>query len=260
MQEVKTALFQQGSYIEIQKQRAAKGMKTINTVSRHLIFTGPPGTGKTTVARVVAELYHSLGMLPTTKVIEASRNTLVAGYTGQTAIKTQAVIQSALGGVLFIDEAYSLVQSEKDHFGQEAVDTLLKGMEDNRQNLVVIVAGYQNSMEAFLESNPGLRSRFNRTLNFLNYTAADLCTIFHHLMTSNDYYCEHWCVFQEEMLEYFHKVLESSDATFSNGRFVRNIFESAVETQANRLMISSTGTSEKDLQILLEDDIRKHFR
>ena len=259
MQDVKTALFQQGSFLEIQKQRAAKGIKTVDTVSRHLIFTGPPGTGKTTVARVVAQLYHRLGILPTTNVIEASRNTLVAGFTGQTALKTQAAIQSALGGVLFIDEAYTLAQSEKDHFGQEAIDTLLKGMEDHRQNLVVIVAGYQQPMNAFLESNAGLRSRFNRTIGFTNYTAKDLCDIFYKLMMSNQYHCEHWCALQEEMHAYFQAILDKCDETFSNGRFVRNLFESAVEAQANRLMMAPEPSSERALQVLEEDDIRQHF-
>ena len=147
-------------------------------VSLHMVFSGNPGTGKTMIARFMARVYHSLGILSKGQLVEVDRSGLVAGYIGQTAIKTAKVLESAMGGVLFIDEAYTLTSKSENDFGFEAVDTILKAMEDNRDDLVVIVAGYTELMEEFVDSNPGLRSRFNKYLDFADYTAEEMCAIF----------------------------------------------------------------------------------
>ena len=257
MDSVKEELFQQASFLEVQKLRAAQGFKSPGGMSRHLIFTGAPGTGKTTVARVVAQLYKQLGILPTDKVIEADRSSFIAGFTGQTALKTQALINSAIGGVLFIDEAYTLCRTGDayDTFGAEAIGTLLKMMEDHRHELVVIIAGYKKEIDQFLLSNPGLTSRFNKSVDFPNYSAMDLLSIFENMVIAHSYVCKDWYPFQEDLLAYFEITLETQKETFSNGRFIRNLFERATERHAKRIMLQSD-QSVKALQTLLPIDIR----
>ena len=164
------------AYVKVQKLREESGLKSV-PASLHLVFTGNPGTGKTTVARIIAKLYKQIGVLSSGQLVEVDRSGLVAGYVGQTALKTQQKIEEAMGGILFIDEAYALAKEGND-FGQEAVDTVLKAMEDNRSDFVVIVAGYTEPMERFIESNPGLKSRFNKYIEFADYTMEELTAIF----------------------------------------------------------------------------------
>lgn len=221
-------------------------------LSLHMVFSGNPGTGKTMIARLMARVYHTLGILSKGHLVEVDRSGLVAGYVGQTAIKTAKVLEQAAGGVLFVDEAYTLTAggSEND-FGQEAVDTILKAMEDNRDDLVVIAAGYTEQMHAFIESNPGLRSRFNRYLEFTDYTPGEMLEIF----TRN---CKKSCYELEEaggraLLSYFENMTDAKRCTFGNARGVRNVFERILSCQANRLAEKETVSREDLMQILLED-------
>lgn len=178
MENVKEEVRALANYVKVQKQRADAGLKTPK-LSYHLVFTGSPGTGKTTVARIVATIYHNIGILKKGHTIETDRSGLVAEYVGKTAIKTNKIIDAALNGVLFIDEAYSLVPEQKgSDYGQEAISTLLKRMEDDRDSLVVIIAGYNNEMKRFIDSNPGLQSRFNRYIHFNDYSADELYQMF----------------------------------------------------------------------------------
>ncbi len=217
--------------MRIRKIRQERGFETVN-VSMHLVFVGNPGTGKTTVARLLAKIYKQLGALEKGQLIEVDRSGLVAGYVGQTALKTQEILNSAMGGVLFIDEAYTLAKEGSD-FGQEAIDTILKAMEDNRENLVVIVAGYPEPMEKFLDSNPGLKSRFNKTIHFEDYTEQELfsilCRFFetHGLVLSQDA--------EIKTKEYLKQLTNNKPENFANGREMRNLFEAVVVNQANRL-------------------------
>ena len=186
LEQVKEEVHSLANFVKIQKQREKKGLK-IPKMSLHLVFTGSPGTGKTTVARIVARIYKDLGVLKKGHTVETDRSGLVANYVGQTATKTNAIVDSALNGVLFIDEAYALVPTanKNNDYGQEAISTLLKRMEDDRDRLVVIVAGYTNEMKRFIDSNPGLQSRFNRYINFPDYTSGELCDIFNMYVKKN---------------------------------------------------------------------------
>ena len=237
--------------VTIQKLRKENGLPT-NDLSLHMVFSGNPGTGKTMIARLMARIYKSLGILSKGQLVEVDRSGLVAGYVGQTAIKTSEVIEKAKGGVLFINEAYALTNRGSNDYGQEAVDTLLKAMEDNRDDLIVIVAGYIELMEEFVRSNPGLESRFNRFLHFPDYTIDEMMAIFDMRCSQSGY------TLAEEARPILRDVikLESMDIKgFGNARGIRNLFEKAVTAQANRLATDPEITKE-DLMLLTADDVR----
>ena len=246
---VKEYVFGLADNIQVQQRRAAAGLKTAS-LSMHMIFTGNPGTGKTMMARMMARIYRSLDILSRGQLVEVDRSGLVAGYVGQTAIKTQKVIEKAMGGVLFIDEAYALNGKSENDFGQEAIDTVLKAMEDHRDDLVVIVAGYTDLMDKFIHSNPGLESRFNRFLLFEDYTADEMVQIF-------DMQCKKGCYRLTEdarplVRDYIAE--ESADDSFGNARGVRNLFEHILVAQNNRLAAMEKITRE-DLMTITADDV-----
>ena len=253
---VKTEVRSLANFVKIQKQRQEKGLKTPK-LSYHLVFTGSPGTGKTTVARIVARIYKDLGILKKGHTVETDRSGLVAEYVGQTAQKTNAIVDSALNGVLFIDEAYALVPEHAgSDYGQEAISTLLKRMEDDRDKLVVIIAGYNKEMKRFIDSNPGLQSRFNRYINFPDYTAEELVRIFHMYMKKNEYTIA--ADANELLKERLETAVENKDRNFGNARYVRNIFEKAIQAQANRLSKSS-GLSQRELTEISAEDLDRAF-
>ena len=227
-QEVRTM----SNFIKVQLTRQQQGLKATQ-VSYHCVFTGNPGTGKTTVARILAGIYNELGVLKKGHLVETDRSGLVAEYVGQTAVKTNKVIDSALDGVLFIDEAYSLVTGSGNDFGNEAIATLLKRMEDDRERLIVILAGYGDEMKLFIDSNPGLQSRFNRYIHFPDYNADELLQIYSRYVQKNDYEVSPDAINKLKML--LEKAVVNKDKNFGNGRFVRNLFEKTLENQANRL-------------------------
>lgn len=243
--------------LKIQKLREEKGMKQAN-VSKHLVFSGNPGTGKTTIARMLAGIYNSLGLLSGGQLVEVDRSGLVSGYIGQTATKVMEVVESALGGILFIDEAYTLTANKGEgDFGQEAVDTLLKAMEDNRDNLVVIVAGYPDLMEEFLNSNPGLRSRFNKFIFFDDYTSEELCKILESMAKKQEYAFDEGA--KAKAKAYFDYATENKGDNFANAREVRNYFEKAVSNQATRLVevlkADKKNLEKEDLLTIIADDL-----
>jgi len=219
--------------IKVTQEREKRGMP-VTPVSLHAVFYGPPGTGKTTIARLLGRVYRCLGLLDEGHLVETDRAGLVAGYVGQTAIKIEEVTQEAMDGVLFIDEAYTLAMNKGDKdFGQEAIDTLLKRMEDNRDRLAVIVAGYPDEMKEFINSNPGLKSRFNRFFYFDHYTPEQLLKIFDLFMKNASFTLTGPA--RKEILRLLTRFYKSRDKSFGNGRFVRNLFERMVERQANRI-------------------------
>lgn len=236
--------------IKVFKLRKERGL-SVPDMTYHMVFTGNPGTGKTTVARLMAQIYCALGILSEGHLVEVDRSDLVAGYVGQTAVKTREVAKKAYGGVLFIDEAYTLANGGSNDFGQEAIDTLLKEMEDNRDNLVVIVAGYDNLMEKFIESNPGLRSRFKNYIQFNDYTGEELYKIFLGLCNKNQYTVEQEA--RSMLFEYFDGLYKNRNKNFGNGRDVRNAFETIITRQSKRVARLSNPTNDEMTQITVAD-------
>lgn len=248
---IKTAVKELSNFLKVQKLREEKGLKNVNN-SLHSVFMGPPGTGKTTVARLVSKIYRHLGYLEKGHLVETDRTGMVAGYVGQTALKVEEVIKTSLDGVLFIDEAYSLAKDNKKDFGNEAVEVLLKKMEDHRDQLVVIVAGYPDEMEEFIESNPGLQSRFNRYFTFDHYKPKELIGIFKLFCLKNDFVLAEEA---KEKLEFiFDKLYEKRHKSFGNARVARNLFEKIIEYQANRI-VAITPLTEELLKTIVEEDI-----
>ncbi|MGE4483640.1 MAG: AAA family ATPase [Oscillospiraceae bacterium] len=240
--------------VKVRKLREENGLP-VPPMSLHLVFMGNPGTGKTTVARLIAQLYCAIGVLSKGQLVEVDRSGLVAGFVGQTAIKTGDVIKSAIGGVLFIDEAYALASAEgSNDFGHEAIEALLKAMEDNRNDLVVIVAGYEELMERFISSNPGLESRFNRYFIFEDYTGEQLYTIFTSMCEKNRY------VLDDEAAEFskahFIELYDTRDENFGNARNIRNIFENVISIHSDRVAVMEAPTKD-DLMTVKKEDVEK---
>lgn len=236
------------AHISLQEKRKQQGMKSAS-VSMHMIFTGNPGTGKTTIARLLARYLKAIGVLSEGQLVEVTRGDLVAQYVGQTAPLTMSVIKSALGGVLFIDEAYSLYRGKDDSFGLEAIDTLVKAMEDNRDNLIVVLAGYKKEMATFLESNSGLKSRFPNIINFEDYTGEQLYEIANIQAKSKGYEIEVGA--KDALVKYFNEVQSINAEEAGNGRLARNLIESAILKQAERVLNT---TDTKEMTMLKEED------
>jgi len=255
---VKLFVNQLVAQLQLQVQRKEAGLPASGDSSLHLIFTGNPGTGKTTVARILAQVLKALGILRLGHLVEVDRSSLVAGYAGQTAIKTRSIVESALGGILFVDEAYAIVADDRDHFGKEALDTLIKLTEDHREDLVVILAGYREEMKRLTSSNPGIKSRFASVIEFADYTADELMLIADAML-------------KDEMLELderaraalshiFDQMAQVHDRENGNGRAVRNLLERAKRSQAMRLMAVAGRKSKADLMLLTESDFSESIR
>lgn len=236
--------------------RRERGLPIPEGFSYHLVFTGNPGTGKTTVARLMGQIYKGLGILAEGQLIETQRSDLVAGYVGQTATKTREVIQSAMGGVLFVDEVYTLNKKDSGNdFGQEAIDELLKAMEDHRDELIVVVAGYSDLMVDFLNSNPGLQSRFNTVIEFEDYCGEEMQKIFDSICRKNQFTLTPGAA--SMLRKYFDSLYAARDKNFGNGRTVRNVFQKLVAIQSARLSSASlTSISDEELTTFTEADIR----
>lgn len=239
------------NFLKIQKLREEKGLKT-NQNSLHTVFMGPPGTGKTTVARMLGRIFKHLGYLKRGHLVETDRAGMVAGYVGQTAIKSDEIITAAKDGVLFIDEAYSLTGGGFNDFGKEAIEILLKRMEDFRETLVVIVAGYPDEMEIFIQSNPGLQSRFNRYFTYDHYTEDTLLQIFKLYAKNSDFKLTKDA--EDKLSEIIHGLYEKRHKSFGNARTMRNLFEKIIERQANRI-VGTAEITEEILITLTEEDI-----
>lgn len=252
LEEVKKDVKNLVNLMKVRKLRQENDLP-VPPMSLHMVFMGNPGTGKTTVARILGGLYAAIGVLKKGQLIEVDRSGLVAGYVGQTALKTREVINSALGGVLFIDEAYALSSGGENDFGREAIETILKAMEDHRDELVVIVAGYDEPMEDFLSSNPGLESRFNKYFHFPDYNGEQLLAIFKGQCSKNSY------IMSEEAeaaaKEMFTALYENRDDNFGNGRDVRNCFEDMIVRQSNRVAAMEAPTKD-DLMAVLPEDLK----
>ena len=245
LQSVKDEITEITSFLTMQAQRGV----SVSSLGKHYVFTGNPGTGKTTVARIMANIFRSLGCVSRGQLIEADRSSLVAGYAGQTAIKTNQLIDSALGGVLFIDEAYTLCSGENDSFGKEALDTLLKRLEDDRGKFVCIVAGYTREMHAFIDSNPGLKSRFTQTIHFEDYSPTELTKIFLGMVGRNKFHLTGRC--EEVLLHRFENIYAMRDKNFGNAREARKLFDQSIANQSKRLM-ELMNTSEYHSEMMFE--------
>lgn len=249
---VKTEVNQLVNLLKVQKLREEHGLKSSN-VNKHLIFSGNPGSGKTTVARLLSKIYKSIGVVNQGHLIEVDRSGLVCGYIGQTALKTSEVVESALGGILFIDEAYTLTNNKGEgDFGQEAVDTILKSMEDHRDDLIVICAGYTEPMEEFMDSNPGLRSRFSKVIVFEDYSASEEIQILKSMCQKQDYILSDDALKRAE--SFFEYRCQHKDKTFANARDVRNYLEKAITNQATRI-VNVSNPSEILLKTIEGEDL-----
>ena len=247
LKEVKEYIYSLEEYFGVQKRRREAGLKA-GEVNKHMIFTGNPGTGKTTIARIVSKYLKAIGVLSGGQLVEVSRADLVGRYVGHTAPLVNQVIKSAIGGVLFIDEAYSLHRGREDSFGLEAIDTLVKGIEDNRDDLIVILAGYSNEMEEFLQSNSGLKSRFPNIIDFPDYTGEELLAIAKLTAKGKGYQIDEAA--EAKLLAYFDFVQATRAKDAGNGRLVRNKVEEAILNQSRRLVAEP----DADLSLLLEMD------
>lgn len=248
---VKSEIKTLANLVQVQQARDKEGLKNA-TMSYHLVFNGNPGTGKTTIARIIAAIYRDLGILKKGHLVETDRSGLVAGYLGQTAIQTNAIIDKALDGVLFIDEAYSLSE-DKDSYGKEAIATLLKRMEDDRDRLVVVLAGYTDKMQHFISTNPGLESRFNRYIDFPDYSEEELLQIFMKQIEKYEYKLTDEAL--SVVKETIHSSFSNKDEQFGNARFIRNMFERVLANQANRLAQEGELSSDK-LRLITETDCK----
>jgi SpoVK/Ycf46/Vps4 family AAA+-type ATPase len=234
--------------LQVQNLRKERGLPVVES-SRHLVFTGNPGTGKTTVARLLAQIYRTLKVVDKGHLVETDRAGLVAGYVGQTALKVTEVFDSALGGILLIDEAYALNRGGDNDFGREATDTLVKLIEDHREDIAVIAAGYPDEMHAFIESNPGLRSRFPRTIHFPDYSTDELVSIVESMCKKASYTLTAGA--RDATRTFFDGQVR--DKGFGNGRIARNLFESAMAHQATRLVTIPNPTNEQLMELLADD-------
>ena len=250
--EVKKDVFELINLLEVQKKRSQQGLKNVE-ITLHTVFSGPPGTGKTSVARLLSRIFKHLGFLSKGQMYETDREGLVAGYVGQTATKVENAVKESIGGVLFIDEAYSLTQNAfGNDYGAEAVNTLLKRMEDCREDLAVVVAGYTEPMKNFIDSNPGLRSRFNRYFYFDHFNPSELLQIFESFCNKSDFILSDEA--KEKLTDTFELLYASKDEGFGNARVVRNLFEKCIQNQANRI-VKLKKISSKTLKQLNEEDI-----
>lgn len=247
---VKHELKELASFALVRGMRQRQGLN-VPPLSMHCIFTGNPGTGKTTVARILAQIYHHLGLIKTDKLVETDRSGLVAEYIGQTAVKTNKIIDNALDGLLFIDEAYSLISHDGRDYGKEAITTMIKRMEDDRDRLIIILAGYPDDMQQFLQQNPGLSSRFGRTIKFENYSSEELYQILEFNLRKYDYTLSADAV--EPMKKIFAEAAAGADKSFGNARYVRNVFEQLLQNQANRVAFLPSITPEMLSTITLAD-------
>ncbi|NLJ94145.1 MAG: AAA family ATPase [Clostridiaceae bacterium] len=240
-------------YNQIQQMREKNGLKKSNK-TLHMAFIGNPGTAKTTVARIVGRMYKAIGLLSKGHFIEASRTDLIAEYQGQTAVKVKRLINRAKGGVLFIDEAYSITENDQsDSYGKESLTELTKALEDYRDDLVVIVAGYPNLMEQFFQSNPGLKSRFNTFITFNDYSLEELVKIFNYICQKNDYVAEKHAI--EKVHHFLEAKLSEENDHFSNGRYVRNLFDEITMNQSKRLSKSTEPISKESLMLITKEDV-----
>lgn len=250
LESVKEEVTSLANFVKVQQKRKAQGLKT-SPISYHCVFTGNPGTGKTTVARLLARIYKDLGVLKSGHLVETDRSGLIAEYVGQTAVKTNALVDSALNGVLFIDEAYALLDKQGGGYGDEAIATLLKRMEDDRDRLVVIVAGYTDEMKDFIDANPGLQSRFTRYIHFPDYSAEDLVKIYQVRVDKYGYTLD--AKAEEYLKASLTETVANKSKNFGNARYARNLFEKTITNQANRVAKISSPTKDELSLITVED-------